>query len=430
MRSSRRFFLGGAAGMAATLPSGMIPLRAAPALADPIRIGCIVALSGPQEVLGRPILDGAQIAADEINEAGGVLGRKLQVVEGPASAEPGRAIQLAEQMSRDGINLLCGLVTSDSALAVAARLQSLDAVLITCSAQTDKLTHENFVPNVFRVTDEVYMRNRAQARLMVQRYPDIARWGAILPESEYGHAAWAAFRDGLFEATYDAAGRDPVLDEPIFAKFGATDFQPQIEALRRNAADGLFVAVYGEDGINFYQQSIDASALGHVRVLADSYNEFLVPLTFGGTIAPPLWLAMTWYYGGYRDVPMGRRLYEEYLRRTGNALPSGLIYSGHSAVHAYAAAIAKAGGTETDRVIPALQGMTFETAKGPVTFRAEDHQAVCDVNFVRIKPSSAPPSMDMVDFIRSDIEVAEFIRYRGADVIEPASPGKPLSHHA
>ena len=170
-------------------------------------------------------------------------------------------------------------------------------------------------------------------------------------------------------------------------------------------------------------------ALGHVKALADSYNEFLVPLAFGGSMSPNVWLAMTWYFGGYQDVGMGRQLYDEYLRRTGNALPSGLIYSGHAAVRAYAAAIAKTGGTETAPIIAAMRGMTVDTAKGPVTFRPEDHQAICDVNFVRLKASSGAPNLDMVDFTRSDIEVAEFVRYAGSSVIEPPSPGRPIIHH-
>ena len=427
MQTSRRLFLGGAAGLLSSVQLSPVQAKAAD---GPIRIGCIVALSGPQEVLGRPILDSAEIAADEINAAGGVLGRKLEIVAGGGYADAGRAVELAREMTRDGVNLLCGLVTSDSALAVAATLPGLNAVLITCSAQTDKLTHEAFVPNVFRVTDQTYMRNRAQAHLMVQRYPGIARWGAILPESEYGHAAWAAFRDGLIEAYPEFAKRDPVMDEPIFAKFGATDFRPQIAALQKNGADGLFVAVYGDDGISFYQQAMEAHGMAHFTAVADSFNEFLVPLSFGGSMPAELWLAMSWYYGGYQDVEMGRRLYDEYLRRSGNSLPSGLIYAGHSAVHAYAAAIAKVRSTETAAVIAALQGMTFETAKGPVTFRREDHQAVCDVNFVRIKRSSDKSDVGMVDFTRPDIEVAEFIRYAGASVIEPPSPGQPLAHHA
>ncbi len=427
--SPRRSFLGAAAGVVAAgllLPG---KARSAPS-GKPIRIGCIVSLSGSQEVLGRPILDGAQIAADEINAAGGVLGRPLQIVEGDPHTEPHRAVELAREMSADGINLLCGIITSDSALAVAATLPELNAVLIGCSSQTDKLTHEAFVPNFFRVTDQVIMRNRAQARLMAQRYAGISRWGAILPESEYGHAAWAAFRDGLLEAYPEFAKRDPALDEPVFAKFGATDFKPQIAALRDKGADGLFVAVYGDDGINFYQQALEANSFDEVKVIADSYNEFLVPQAFGGSTPVNLWLAMTWYYGGYQELPMGRALYQEYMRRTGNGLPHGLVCTGHAAVRAYAAAIAKVNSDATPQVIAGLRGLTFDTAKGPVTLRAEDHQAICDVNFIRIKSLPHTQNLDMIDFSRPDIEVAEFIRYDGASVIEPPSPGVAIVHHA
>jgi branched-chain amino acid transport system substrate-binding protein len=139
-----------------------------------------------------------------------------------------------------------------------------------------------------------------------------------------------------------------------------------------------------------------------------------------------LWLGMSWYYGGYQKLPMGKTLYDDYLKRTGNGLPLGFLNAGHSAIYAYAAAIRKAGNTDTKPVIAALEGLTFDTAKGRVTLRREDHQAICDVNFIRIKASEAEPTMDILDYSRPDIEVAEFVRYDGASVIEPPTPGQPV----
>jgi len=136
---------------------------------------------------------------------------------------------------------------------------------------------------------------------------------------------------------------------------------------------------------------------------------------------------MTWYYGGYQKLPLSCQLYDTYLRRTGNGLPLGFVNAGHSAVYAYAAAMRKARSTETKPVIAALEGLTFDTAKGKVALRAEDHQAICDVNSIRIKASNAEPTLDAIDYARADIEVAEFVRYDGASVIEPAAPGKPVS---
>jgi branched-chain amino acid transport system substrate-binding protein len=419
--SSRRTFIGGAL---ATIAAPAIAQTSGPI----IRIGCISALTGPQEVLGRPILNGALIAADQINDRGGVLGRPIQIVQADAHADPATAVQWTRQLGMDGVNLLCGCVTSDLALAVSAALPAVNSVMITCSAQTEKLTHEAFVPNVFRVTDHAYMRNRAQAHLMAQRYPNIASWAAILPDSEYGRSAWAAFHDGLMEGYGGPNGTVPAIAAPIMARFGETDFRAHIAALRKTGAEALFIAVYGDDGIAFYEQASDAGLLRTVKVLADPINEFLVPQTLGSGTPEHLWLASSWYYGGYQKLPMARQLYEDHLHRTGNPMPLGFVNAGHSAIYAYAAAIAQAESTKTTPVINALAGLTFDTAKGRVTFRPEDHQALCDVNFMRIKSSPDPMPMEITDNQRPDIEIAEFVRLDGTTVVEPPGPGRPLAY--
>ena len=422
----RALLAAGAAAAGLGLGLGRGRAQGAPA-PRPVRIGCLVALSGPQEVIGRPILDGAMIAADKVNEAGGVLGRAMEVVPYDIHADPATALRGLQDMKGLGVNLLCGVLSSNVGLALAPALEPAGATLITCAAASEKLTHEAYTPHLFRVTDQTYMRNRAQAQLMARRYPDVRRWGAIIPDVEYGASAWASFRDGLQEAYPAQAKRMPELAEPVVAHFGADDFRQQIAALREDGADGLFIAVYGDDAISFYRQAAKAGLMRRVRVLADATNEFLVPETLGAGCPEHLWLGMTWYYGGYQGLPLGRQLYREYVRRTGNMMPLGFVNAGHSAVLAYAAAIRKARATDTAPVIAALQGMTFDTAKGPVTLRREDNQAVCDVNFIRIK-SGVEAGLDILDGGRSDVEVAEFVRYDGASVIEPPSPGQAVAY--
>jgi branched-chain amino acid transport system substrate-binding protein len=420
-RTTRRTLLGG------VIAAVAVPAAAAPA-GPPIKIGCISALTGAQEVLGRPILVGAMIAADQINAAGGVLGRPLEVIPADAHADPATAVQWTRELGKQGVNLLCGCVTSDLALAVAPELSAANAVMITCSAQTERLTHEALVPTMFRVTDHAYMRNRAQALLMMRRYPSTANWSAILPDSEYGRSAWAAFHDGLMEANA-AAGHPPLaIAKPVLARFGETDFRSQIAALKQLGAEGLFIAVYGDDGVGFYEQAQKAGLLAMAKVLADPINEFLVPQALGASTPANLWLASSWYYGGYLSLPMGRQLYQDHLVRTGNGMPLGFVNAGHSAVYAYAAAIRKAGAADTGAVTKALLGLTFDTAKGKVTFRPEDHQAICDVNFIRIKSSDVAMPMEINDTDRPDVEVSEFVRLDGASVIETPTPGEPLTY--
>lgn len=417
--ASRRLVLGGVGVLAAGLGAAR-----AQGAGQPIRIGCISALTGAREARGRSILNGAQIAAEQINAAGGVLGRLIEIVPADPHASPATAVQLTQHFGRVGVNLLCDCVSSELALAVSPELPAANVVMITCSAQTEKLTHEAFVPNHFRVTDQTYMRNRAQAWLMAKRYPEIISWGAILPDSDYGCAAWAAFRDGLVEA--HAGGRQPLISAPVLARSGETDFRRHIATLKQASSDALFIAVSGDDAGGFYRQAHQEGLFSTVRVLADPVNELAVPQQLGYATPEHLWLAMGWYHGGYRSVPMGQELYRSYVRRTGNGFPLGSVNAGHSAIYAYAAAIKKAGTTETPAIIKALEGLTFDTAKGKVTFRPEDHQAVCDVNFVRMKSAPQSLTMDINDGERPDIEVAEFVRYDGSQVIEPAAPGRKL----
>ena len=425
--AGRRGFLIGTGIAAVGLGAGPAPAQRRTGASSPIRIGCLVALSGPQEVLGRPILDGAMIAADQVNEAGGLLGRPVEIVPYDVHADPTIALRGLREMTGLGVNLLCGVLSSTVGLALAPELQPAGVTLITCAAASDKLTHEAYTPNLFRVTDETCMRNCAQARLMAERYPDVRRWGAIIPDVEYGASAYAAFRAGLQEAYPARTGRMPELAEPVVAHFGADEFGAEIAALQADGADGLFIAIYGDDATAFYRQASRAGLMRRIAVLADAVNEFLVPETLGAACPEHLWLGMTWYYGGYQKLPLGRQLYQEYVKRTGTMMPLGFVNAGHSAVLAYAAAIRKARATDTAPVISALRGLTFDTAKGPVTLRREDNQAVCDVNFIRIR-SGAEAGLGNMDGARADVEVAEFVRYDGADVIEPPSPGRRVTY--
>lgn len=306
LQSSRRALLGAVAGTAAGGWLGRSIHAAGAARPMPIRIGCLTSLSGPQEALGRSMLNGAQIAADQINAARGALGRVIEIIEADIRTDTDRSVAMARALTDGGVNLLCGMVTSDAALAVAPVLQSLGAVLITCAAASEKLTHEAFTANLFRVTDQTCMRNRAQARLMAERYPEVTDWSAIIPDNEYGRSACAAFRDGLLESYPTLAKREVRLAEPVVAQSGSTDFTAQLATLKENGAEGLFIAVYGDDAVLLFRQVRHAGLLRQVKVLADSTNEFLVPLELASMTPENLWLGMGWYFGGCCDLPMGR----------------------------------------------------------------------------------------------------------------------------
>jgi branched-chain amino acid transport system substrate-binding protein len=420
MKSSRRDFLKASVAGASLAALGT-PLAARRAWAQakasgPLKLGFISSLSGAQAPLGQPMLAGAQIAVDQINKAGGVGGRPLELVVRDDMAKPADATVAARELAGSGVNMLFGVVSSSVALALTAMLQQEKAILITCAAHSDKLTKENFNRNYFRVTDNPYMRGRAMTKALAERYPKVTQWSGLIPDHEYGRTTWACFKEGLNEFYPSVAKVKPSIVEAIKTQYGAPDYRSSITAAMAQPSEGWFVSVYGGDAVTLFQQAQPYGFYKKAKVIADSANEFIVAKAMKQNF-PEMWIGAHWYAGAFESVPMSQELYKEYVARTNDRYPTGFVAEAHAAVYAYAAAVQRAGSNETDAVVGALEGMTWDTASGPRTFRKEDHQAIKPVVFYRVRGSAS--SSD-------GFEVVEFATVPGEEVIDEPTPGKPL----
>ncbi len=418
MTYDRRRFIKTAGMGAVMLGSGALatPRLAQAAESGPIRLGFISSLTGAQAPLGQSMLMGARIAVDQINAAGGVLGRKLELVERDDKAKPTDATVAARELSGQGVNLLLGCVSSAVALALSAMLEQEKQVLITCAAHSDRLTKENFARNYFRVTDNPYMRMRFMAKTLAERYPDVTAWGGIIPDHEYGRTTWNCFEEGLRER-YQAASDKLKISTPLRTQYGAADYRNVIGSAMGQPAEGFFVSVYGGDAVTLLQQARPYGFFNKAKVIADSANEFIVAKAMKDA-TPDMWVGTHWYAGAFTDVKASVDLFEEYKKRNnGDEYPDGWLAEGHAAVIAYARAIQESGNMDTDTIVTALEGIKFDTATGVRHFRKEDHQAIKPLLMYRLRGSKEAS----VGF-----EVVEYINLPGADFIDPPTPGKPL----
>ena len=408
--------LGIAAGTGAVGASSLVGTAAWAQANQPIKLGFISSLSGAQAPLGQPMLLGAEIAVDQINKAGGVNGRKLELVVRDDKAKPADATVAARELAGSGVNLMLGVVSSTVALAINAMLEQEKAILITCAAHSEKLTKESFVRNYFRVTDNPYMRERALAKMAAQRYAAVDRWTGIIPDHEYGRTTWGCFEDGLLEFYPSVAKKKPTITQPVKTPYGAPDYRSGIIAAMAIPAEGFFVSVYGGDAVTMFKQAEAFGFFKKAKVIIDSANELIVAKAMKQDL-PDMWVGSHWYAGAFQDVAVSRELQAEAVRRTKDPLTMGFLAEGHAAVMAYAKAVQAAGSTETQAMIKALESVTFETATGPRNFRKEDHQAIKPVVMYHLRGSAK--SSD-------GFEVLEHVRIPGADVIDPPTPGKPL----
>jgi len=379
------------------------------------KLGLLTPLSGPSEMLGAAIRDGAAITIDEINAAGGINGRKIEMVVRDSKAKPDAATAGARELIGEGCNLLFGEATSAAALAVSAILEQEKAVMITSAAHTLRLTHENFTRNYFRITDNPYMRQRAQAKLAAEEFPDVVAWGGFVPDHEYGRSTWEAFKHGLNTWYPEIAKKQPQISEPIICQYGGSDYRNYIASAMRDPAVGFFNSMYGGDAVTLYQQAKPYGFFERKKPIMDSANEFIVARAMKAEL-PDSWVGTHWYAGAFKGNPINDNLYAKMVEKTGNKWPDGFAAEGQAAVLAYAEALKKVGDANTDGVIKALEGLTFETATGPRTIRPEDHQAIKPVILIRMRGASNADGFEVVD--------TRVIP--GADVIEPPTPGAPV----
>ena len=402
------------AGGAAVGTSPLLTSRAWAQSSNPIKLGFISSLTGAQASLGAPMLLGAQIAVDQVNQAGGVLGRKLELEIRDDKAKPSDAAVAARELAGAGVNLQFGVVSSTVALAISAMLAQEKAVLITCAAHSEKLTKEDYVRNYFRVTDNPYMRERAFAKMAAERYPTVDSWSGLIPDHEYGRTTWGCFEDGLAEFYPAIVKKQAKVTQPVKTQYGAADYRTAITAAMGIPATGFFV--YGGDAVTLYKQAEPFGFFKKAKLVIDSSNEFIVARAMKQSF-PEMWIGTHWYSGAFEDVPASKALYAEAAARSKETMIDGFVSESHAAVMAYAKAIQAAGSTDTDAVIAALENVTFDSATGPRKFRKEDHQAIKPVIMYKVR-GSATASVGY--------EVLDFIKINGADVIDPPTPGKAL----
>ena len=180
---------------AITLLAGALSLSAAlPASAqDTIRIGELNSYKSQPAFL-EPYKKGLEMAADEINKSGGVLGKKVEIVSRDDGGNPGDAVRVAEELATaDGINILCGTFLSNVGLAVTEFAGKKKVFFLAAEPLTDKITWANGNHYTFRLRPSTYMQ-------VAMLLPDAVaakkkRWALVYPNFEYGQAAAAAFKE-------------------------------------------------------------------------------------------------------------------------------------------------------------------------------------------------------------------------------------------
>ena len=346
----------------------------------PIKLGAIYILSGSAATYGQFAQRGIELAIDEINSSGGVLGRDLEVAIEDSQGKASVAIQAARKLVyQDQVDALMGLDSSGVAQGLVPTIPELQKPLIITHAATPDVTGELCNPFTYRISTNVAQNMGAAAEIAAES--GAKRWTTIGPDYAFGHQSWEFFGDALKKLNPDAE----LMSETAFPRFGAEDFTPFINGVMDSNPDGVLISVWGGDLVNFVRQ---ANNLGffdkdiELLFTVGAATEVLTAL--GESMPEDVWLSTRYWYDAYYNE-VNKKFVNAYMDRYGNP-PSYNAEGAYAAVYAYKKAMEEAGTTEGPAVAKALENIRLDAPNGTVQFRAGDHQAMVSPNWGRSGP--------------------------------------------
>lgn len=312
-----------------------------------------------------PYRNGWQLAVDEVNAAGGVLGRKLEMISRDDAGKPQDAIRLAsELLDEQKVDFLSGGFLSNVGLALSDFAAQRNRLYVASEPLTDALVWEKGNRYCFRLRPSTYM----QAAMLAEEAAKLPakRWVTVAPNYEYGTSAVKWFKTLLTARRPDVqfvAEQWPALGK---IEAGAT-----VSALGEARPEAIYNVTFGPDLTNFVRQG-NTRGLFEGRAVVSLLTgepEYLDPL---GDETPAGWL-VTGYPQDQVQTDANRAFLNAYRARFG-ALPGMGSVVGYALIKSLVGGIARAGSVDTEKLIEGFRGAPFDTPFGPAVYRAIDHQ--------------------------------------------------------
>jgi branched-chain amino acid transport system substrate-binding protein len=343
----------------------------------PIKIGIVQGLTGPFEVYAKQMVAGFKLGLEY--GTGGkmeVAGRKIELIVEDDQLKPDVAKQKVTKLyGDDKVDLVVGTTSSAAALAILPVAQEFKKVMVVEPAVADSITGEHWNRYIFRTGRSSGQDAAANALAVAKPGVSIA---TIAQDYAFGRDGVAAYK-----AEVEKHGAKIVHEE--YAPRDATDFTAPIQkiigALKdKPGAKYVFVIWAGKGG-------------PFPQLVANRLDKYGITLTSGSNVLDVLKqmkaMGLEGMVGGayyYYEIPknaVNDWLVKEHMQRFKEP-PDFFTCGGFAAAMAVLAGIQKAGGTDTEKLIAAMEGMDFQTPKGKMTFRKEDHQALQNMYVFRM----------------------------------------------
>ncbi|MGR9375700.1 ABC transporter substrate-binding protein [Rhizobium leguminosarum] len=329
-----------------------------------IKLGLVAPMSGPNARYGAFSMHGAELAVKDINDAGGIDGMKIELLNADSQGTPVEGVSAARRLiDQDGVDFIIGDVSSSVTLAIQPVAEDAEVLLLNAASSNPKITYQAGVGG-FKWTYRNYPTDENRA-LIVAKYAaeqrGFTKFAVLSVDSDYGRSAIT------FTKKYLPDFKGEILSEDYY-KEGEVDFRSVLAKIRDNGAQAIIMYGLADTTPIIARQMIELGIAGKVALIGN--GEFntqktikSAPSALEGAVEAAAWLPQF-------DSPESKAFVEKFTA-TYNEAPNNHAYVHWDTVNLLAAAIKQAGSADKVKVRDALSKIKYKSPVGEVTF--DDH---------------------------------------------------------
>ena len=347
----------------ATAVASLLSVSPAAAQDKPIKVGLTTDLTGIAAAYARSQVNGVQLAVDQINASGGLLGRKIEVLVRDSQLKPDLGTSHTRDLiTRENVDFLVGPDGSAVGMTVSAVAKQYKKVVIMTIPNTPRLTMETFHPYVFTVVPSGLMEARAMAEAIG---PGNKRIAFIGGDYEAAHQGLKFFKEWLAKVNPSAE----IVSE-AWPKLGEPDYSSYITRLMSSKPDVIWSYLWGADLVGFIKQGKPYGVFDKTKVASLVFLDDLKAL--GGEMPDGVIAQMRAPFFAIEGDRMTK--FVEQYRAKFNDYPADWAIMGYEGMQILAQSIQKAGTLDSDAIVKAVEQIQYAGLRGPITFRGIDHQ--------------------------------------------------------
>lgn len=345
----------------------------------PIKVGLISPLTGAWTVYGKAHSAGFELAVDEINAAGGVLGRKIEVIIGDSKTEPRIVVEQANRLIRqERVDFLAGTFSSAERNAAGPVVTSADKILLYPTFYEGQ--EQEYYPgvcnkNIFMFGPEPTQQVWPFMELMVKDFGK--KFFMIGSDYAWPHVTNEVTKRKLKEVNGEVVGE-------LYIPFNTPQYDSALRQIRDSKANIIFHTLTGSDTVNFRKQFVGAG-MNKDFVLWTVDDEEVVTSGLGPEVSAGAYVSFD-YFMSLKN-PNNEAFLKRFRAKFGkDALMNTVGVAMYNAGHMAALAITKTGKVTTASLRQGLKELSFDKApQGKVTMRGRDNQMVLPSNLMKVR---------------------------------------------